>query len=219
MLYHIGTRDMSTLEEIDVDIGVRKPRSFPFSQLSECLQYVNKMSPMEGEGIVACDVRTYHRIKIKSPSYLLIHSQTVGIKNQNNVRQFCLNIWLQGEKQEYLSYFPQYVQDYDLVENELEQSIIPNIIDEFTKLYSNDSKEFFRNLNRDYPSSGKPDQDRKRQIFTNIFHQCFNDDWLTFDDERKRAIVRNIFKQRNRDNPNKFIFEKYLSSVMNFSVK
>ncbi|CAF1376505.1 unnamed protein product [Didymodactylos carnosus] len=116
MLYHLGTRDMSTLEELEIDIGVRKPRVIPFSTFDECLEYVNRMRFAEGEGIVACDLKTYDRIKIKSPSYLLVHYQTVGMENKNKQSQFCLNIWLQGEKQEYLTYFPQYTDKYNQVE-------------------------------------------------------------------------------------------------------
>ncbi|CAF5030569.1 unnamed protein product, partial [Rotaria socialis] len=37
MLYHLGTRDMLTLDELDIDIGVSKPRSFQFLDLNECL--------------------------------------------------------------------------------------------------------------------------------------------------------------------------------------
>ena len=118
------------------------------------------MSFTNSEGIVACDVRTYHRIKIKCPSYLIVHYQTVGIEKENKEEHFCLYIWLQDEKQEYLNYFPQYIQGYDRIEKQLEESIIPSLIDEFTKLYSNERKEFFDNLNNEYSSSGKPDQDR-----------------------------------------------------------
>jgi len=213
MLYHLGTRDMLTLKELEIDIGVAKPRSFQFSQFNECLQYVNQMHFMDGEGMVACDVRTYHRIKIKSPKYLIIHYRTVGIENENKQGQFCLIIWLQGEKQEYLNYFPQYIQDYDRIEKQLEELIIPSLMNEFTTLYSSDNKEFFDHLNNKYPSSGKPNQDRKRLIFTKIFQQYQGDSWNQLDDEQKCVAVRNILRQRNTDNTTKFIFEKYLHSL------
>ncbi|CAF1241647.1 unnamed protein product [Rotaria sordida] len=214
MLYHLGTRDMLTLEELETDIGVPKPRSFQFLDLKECLQYVNQMHFMEGEGIVACDMQTYDRIKIKSRSYLIIHYRTIGIENIHKQGQFCLIIWLQGEKQEYLNYFPEYVQDYDRIEKQIEESIIPNLVNEFTKLYSSEKREFFNNLNRDYPSSGKPDQDRKRQIFIKIFQQYQDDKWNQLVDEKKYIAVRNILRERNTDNREKFIFEKYLRSLI-----
>src|SRR5262249_54784095 len=128
--------------------------------------------------------------------------------------QFCLTIWLQGEKQEYLNYFPQYIQDYDRIEKQLEESIIPNLIKEFKKLYSNENKEFFDKLNIEYPSSGKPEQDRKRLIFTKLFQQYQSSNWNQLIDEQKCLVVRNILRQRNADNNKKFIFEKYLRSLI-----
>ncbi|CAF3648444.1 unnamed protein product [Rotaria sp. Silwood1] len=214
MLYHLGTRDMLTLKELEIDIGVPKPRSFQFLDLNECLQYVNKMHFTEGEGIVACDMQTYDRIKIKSRSYLIIHYRTVGMENEHKQGQFCLIIWLQGEKQEYLNYFPEYIPEYDQIEKKLEKSIIPNLINEFTKFYRSDKKEFFNNLDREYPSSGKPDQDRKRQIFIKLFQQYQNDKWSQLVDELKFIAVRTILRERNTNNNEKFIFEKYLRSLI-----
>lgn len=215
MLYHLGTRNMLTLEELNIDIGIPKPRSFQFLNLNQCLQYVNQMHFMDGEGIVACDLQTYDRIKIKSPSYLIVHYRTVGIDNERKQELFCLTIWLQGEKEEYLNYFPQYIQDYDRIENQLEQSIIPNLVQEFTvELYTNTNKEFFDKLNIKYPSSGKPEQDRKRFIFNKLFQQYQNDNWNQLTNEQRSMVVRNILRQRNADNNKKFIFEKYLRSLI-----
>ncbi|CAM4964787.1 unnamed protein product [Rotaria socialis] len=214
MLYHLGTRDMLTLDELDIDIGVSKPRSFQFLDLNECLQYVNQMHFMDGEGIVACDVRTHDRIKIKSRSYLTVHYRTVGVENEHKHEQFCLNIWLQGEKQEYLNYFPQYVKDYDQIEKQIEESIIPSLINEFTKLYNNEKRKFFENLNHEYPSSGKPEQDRKRQILIKLFQQYEDERWNQLVDEQNFMTVRIILRERNMDNREKFSFEKYLRSLI-----
>ncbi|CAF3573370.1 unnamed protein product [Rotaria socialis] len=187
MLYHLGTRDMLTLDEVDIDIGVPKQRSFQFLDLNACLQYVNQMYFMNGEGIVACDVRTHDRIKIKSRSYLTVHYRTLGVENEHKQEQFCLKIWLQGEKQEYLNYFPQYVKDYDQIEKQIEEYIMPSLINEFTKLYNNEKRKFFENFNHEYPSSGKPEQDRKRQILIKIFHE--NEIWII----EKNSVLKNIF--------------------------
>ena len=214
MLYHIGTRNMLTLEELDTDIGVPKPRAFNFVDLNECLQYVSRMHVKDGEGIVACDRRTLDRIKIKNHSYLIIHYRTVGIDNEYKREQFSLNVWLQGEKQEYLNYFPEYIQEYDQIEKQIEESIIPNLISDFEELYSDEKRMFFNNLNSEYPSSGKPDQDRKRQIFTKLFQQSQNNQWSHFTQEQKLLAIRTILRERNSDNRDKFIFEKYLRSLI-----
>ncbi|CAF1536249.1 unnamed protein product, partial [Didymodactylos carnosus] len=44
-----GTRDMTTPEELEVDIGVQKPRLIPFSSFDECLKYMNQMRFAEGK--------------------------------------------------------------------------------------------------------------------------------------------------------------------------
>ena len=214
MLYHLGTRDMSTLEELEIDIGVPKPRTFQFDNFSQCLQYVNQMQVLNSEGIVACDTNTYQRIKIKAPSYLIIHYHTIGIDNQSKQEQFFLSIWLQAEKEEYFNYFPEYRTNYHRIEREIERSIIPKFIDEFTKLYDNDRKRFFEKLNMEYPSTAKSDHDRKRFIFNKLFHQYHNGNWHTLDDEQKFLSLRNILRERNIDNSRIFIFEKYLRSLI-----
>ncbi len=42
--------------ELDQDIGISKSHLFQFSDLDQCLKYVNQMSFMEAEWIVACDL-------------------------------------------------------------------------------------------------------------------------------------------------------------------
>ena len=214
MLYHLSTRDMSTLEELETDIGVPKPRTFQFADFHQCLQHVNQMHFTEGEGIVACDQRTYHRIKIKSPSYLLVHYRTVGEEKEDKQTLFCLSLWLQGEQQEYLNYFPEYAEDYHRIAEQLEQSIIPSLMDAFTTVYNGESKVFFACLNSRYPSTGKPDSDRKRLIFTKLFQQQRDGAWNQLGDPERFIAVRDILRQRNMDNQQKFIFEKYLRSLV-----
>lgn len=74
MLYHIGTRSNVTGEESEDDIGVIKPKSYPLPNLNSCIEAVmalNKDSDnIEAEGFVVVD-KNYHRIKIKSPDYLV----------------------------------------------------------------------------------------------------------------------------------------------------
>lgn len=74
MLYHIGTRSNITGEESEDDIGVIKPKSYPLPNLNSCIEAVmalNKDSDnIEAEGFVVVD-KNYHRIKIKSPDYLV----------------------------------------------------------------------------------------------------------------------------------------------------
>ena len=76
-IWHIGTRDNLTEQEIEEDIGIVKPKEYPFSDLEACIEAVKMMNRdkefVENEGFVAVD-KDYHRIKIKSPEYILVHS-------------------------------------------------------------------------------------------------------------------------------------------------
>lgn len=79
-LYHIGTRDNITGEEIDENIGIEKPTCYSLKTLDECLQYVSKENKSENgfihnvqhEGLVVVDAN-WNRVKIKSPEWLILH--------------------------------------------------------------------------------------------------------------------------------------------------
>jgi hypothetical protein len=48
---HIGTRNTLTLEELDADIGVAKPRTFPLYTLADCLESAHSLGyDSEGYG-------------------------------------------------------------------------------------------------------------------------------------------------------------------------
>lgn len=73
-IYHIGTRRISG-EELSEDIGVEKPREFDIHTLRDCIkaaEALNQNGEVEDEGYVVVD-KNYHRIKVKSPEYILLH--------------------------------------------------------------------------------------------------------------------------------------------------
>lgn len=72
-LYHIGTRKR-TGEEINVDIGIKKPKEYPLHTKDECLEAAEKLNPDEvkNEGFVVVD-KYWRRVKIKSPKYVIYH--------------------------------------------------------------------------------------------------------------------------------------------------
>ena len=107
-IYHIGTRNNITLEEVNVDIGVKKPKLYPLTNLEECLEATQKMSYNE-EGFVAVD-KNWNRVKIKSPAYITAHHlRSNGIASISKI----LEILEQGESEEFLTYFPEYQQAFD----------------------------------------------------------------------------------------------------------
>ena len=75
-LYHIGTRNNRTEEELVCDIGVPHPAEYPLHSVEECIEAAAALNPgdgaIENEGFVVVD-KNWHRVKIKSPKYVAIH--------------------------------------------------------------------------------------------------------------------------------------------------
>jgi hypothetical protein len=102
-LYHIGTRDNHTLEELDVEIGIEKPEQYALSSLDECLEATSQMSFNE-EGYVVVDVN-YNRVKIKSGAYVVAHHlRNNGVVTKSRI----LDMIRTNEKDEFLAYYPEY---------------------------------------------------------------------------------------------------------------
>jgi hypothetical protein len=75
-LYHIGTRSNITGTETMADIGVEQPERIRIGSLELAIGNVELMNPgdvVTEEGYVVVD-RNWHRIKVKSPRYLIVHS-------------------------------------------------------------------------------------------------------------------------------------------------
>jgi T4 RnlA family RNA ligase len=101
-IWHIGTRDNETLEEVEVDIGIKKPKSYPIKNLSECIEVAAALEGIK-EGFVVVD-KYYNRIKVKSPLYISLHHTH---NNGQISRKDILTLILTHEEGEYLTYFPE----------------------------------------------------------------------------------------------------------------
>lgn len=75
-LYHIGTRNNKTGEELMVDLGIDKPKEYPLHSLEDCIKAAAELNKEadypENEGFVVVD-KNWHRVKVKSPEYLIYH--------------------------------------------------------------------------------------------------------------------------------------------------
>lgn len=76
-LFHLSTRSSLDGTEFDDSIGVERPRVYGYGKsLDDYIQHVRTLNPDEAnptvEGFVVCD-KDHHRIKIKSPEYLMVH--------------------------------------------------------------------------------------------------------------------------------------------------
>ncbi|CAE7581766.1 N4bp2l1 [Symbiodinium sp. CCMP2592] len=134
MLYHIGTRDMRTLKEIDVDIGVPRPKRWEIRSAKECQALLDSFHGFS-EGLVVRDAK-YRRQKWKRREYLLMHSARYLVGDDQpcyawvarssaagtmDTDRLCLNVWLRSESSEFAAYFPEAMERYNLVQRLLEE--------------------------------------------------------------------------------------------------
>lgn len=104
---HIGTRDNTTLQELDIDIGIPKPKEYNFRTLEDCLSAARKL-PYNEEGYVVVD-KNWHRIKVKSPAYVAVHNlKANGVINPERI----IELIKLNEYMEFLSYFPEYTEQF-----------------------------------------------------------------------------------------------------------
>lgn len=118
-IYHIGTRDNTTLEELDIDIGIKKPKQFPLTTLEQCIETASKLT-YDHEGYVAVD-KNWNRVKIKSPAYVAVHH----IKNNGDVNiASIIELIRTNETEEFLTYFPEYENIVDLIKRKIEKILL-----------------------------------------------------------------------------------------------
>jgi len=109
-LYHIGTRNNKTLEEMDVNIGIPKPKEYHFNSLEECIEAA-KALPVTEEGYVVVD-QYWNRVKIKSPAYVRV---ALMVNNGLVTTSRMIEMIRAGETAEFLTYFSDYQADIDKV--------------------------------------------------------------------------------------------------------
>ena len=137
-LYHIGTRDNLTFEEINVDIGVEKPKEYPLHSLSAVLDAAEALNKngeeVSKEGFVVVDAN-WRRVKVKSPLYLIkFHAVTTSLSLKNT-----LEIRLRGEQNEVISCFAESKPAFDALENLLDRMC--KLLDEGYKKCCEEAKE------------------------------------------------------------------------------
>lgn len=111
-IYHIGTRDNLTGKELNVDVGIKKPKVFNLNTEQEIKEAACEL-PFNEEGYVVVD-KNFNRVKIKSLAYVNAHRL---VNNHSINKERVLNMIIENEQSEFLSYFPEYEKDFKDVEN------------------------------------------------------------------------------------------------------
>ena len=107
-LYHIGTRDNVSLQEIDIDIGIKKPKTYPCGNLNDLIESAAQLK-YNKEGYVVRD-KHYNRIKVKSPAYVAVLHLINGMNEKR-----LIELIKSSETDEFLSYFPEYKSTIDAI--------------------------------------------------------------------------------------------------------
>lgn len=162
-LYHISTRDMLTLQEIEIDIGIQKPREYRCNNEQDFRELVEKMDKTH-EGIVVHDMQ-YNRVKIKTSSYFLMHHLAHNGKIKTS---YALDLIMKNDYDEFLSYFPYYKKAF----NELIEQI--NIWKSILFAIDSETKQLL---------SIHPDMNRKD--YANAIKNCDKKAWrfLAYDNK------------------------------------
>lgn len=102
-IFHLGTRNNDTFEELNEDIGIQKPKEYNLGSLKECIE-ASKFLPFSEEGWVIVDDK-FNRIKCKGVAYVAAHHLR-GEGSLNNKRIVDM-IRVNGQD-DFLSIFPEY---------------------------------------------------------------------------------------------------------------
>lgn len=136
---HIGTRNIKTLKEYDLDIGIPKPKMYNLHSLEDCITTASQM-PFTEEGYVVVD-NNWHRIKVKSPAYVAIHK----LKNNGAINKVkIIDMILINEEGEFLTYFPEFTEIFNDIKTRIEIFInnMDNEISSAKQSTFNSRKEF-----------------------------------------------------------------------------
>lgn len=116
---HIGTRNNDTLEEINIDLGIAKPKEYSFNSLEDVIAMAQTL-PYSEEGYVVVDAN-WNRVKIKSPSYVAVHH----LKNNGVITyKRIMELVFKGETQEFLAYFPEFTEYFNKAQKAFDEYVV-----------------------------------------------------------------------------------------------
>lgn len=142
-LYHILTRDNITLEEVEEEIGIPKPKFYNFNSEEEYQNLVDSFDETH-EGIVVKD-KFNNRVKIKTLLYFDLHRM---VNNHTITLKYTIDLIRKKEQEEFLSYFPIYKNWFKVTEEKYNNVIelvnkIDNMVVEWKENNPNKTRKDF----------------------------------------------------------------------------
>ncbi|MCU0542026.1 MAG: T4 RnlA family RNA ligase [Oscillatoriaceae cyanobacterium Prado104] len=111
-----GVRNTQTLLESAPSFWANKygwelVASYPLTSWKEVIEASQHLDPMDSEGYIICDAN-FNRVKVKSPQYVAISHLREGFSTRRMIE-----IVLTNEGEEFLAYFPEWVDLYQKVKD------------------------------------------------------------------------------------------------------
>jgi hypothetical protein len=106
----LGGRNLTTMKELSLEEAhayfpeCKKVDSHPFASFNECIAAMEKISPLDQEGLVVCD-GFFNRVKIKSAAYVALHHLKDSLGSS---RRALVGVVLNNEVDEVCISFPEY---------------------------------------------------------------------------------------------------------------
>ena len=113
-IYYLAIRNNETGAEVDIDIGVKKPKEYQADTVDALIDAAAAL-PDNAEGYVAYD-KNYKRIKVKNPTYVMLHHM-LGNRVFTNKR--FINLIKEREEDEFLNYFPEYTDNINKIKEKI----------------------------------------------------------------------------------------------------
>lgn len=150
-LYHIGTRNNISGQEMDSDIGIEKPKEYPLKSLDDCVTAAGELNKSDDgqvhgvkkEGFVVVD-GNWNRIKVKSPDYLMLHRMS---SNANFSKERIISMIRDGSVsiQDICEDFPNFAHyfkfyDFKISELEYQAKVFCDLTDRIFEEYSHERK-------------------------------------------------------------------------------
>lgn len=124
-LWYLGCNNSNNTKSLQLLSGspklppqVRLPKAYSFGSFEEIRLAADNLKDLD-EGYVCLDTSTGARLKIKSPTYLAVHSlRGEGLSTKRILELVCMN-----EQEEYLAYYPEDRKYFDPYEESLKALI------------------------------------------------------------------------------------------------
>ena len=147
-LYHLGTRNNITGKEMDIDIGIKKPKAYKINSLNDCIFAASELNKnteaddeISNEGFVVVD-KNWNRVKVKSPDYIMMHrlKHNDGISKKDCVETI---LYIQKDVERICQSNPSLIHifkyyDYQLAELRFQANKIACLSRSLFEEYSND---------------------------------------------------------------------------------